>query len=57
MDHFATNFDKDSDGVIDFEEFKLLYAHLGATPEDTAVEIAQDDPCAVQGQHARARSE
>jgi hypothetical protein len=43
MDVFATNFDTDSDGVIDFEEFKVLYAHLGGTVEPTAVDNAQVD--------------
>ena len=38
MDHFATDFDTDSDGVIDFEEFKELYQHLGGTIEMMAPE-------------------
>ena len=38
MDHFATDFDTDSDGVIDFEEFKALYQHLGGTIEMMAPE-------------------
>ena len=28
MDHFATNFDQDSDGVIDFEEFKAMIVDI-----------------------------
>ena len=43
MNVFATNFDTDSDGVIDFEEFKALYAHLGGTAEPAASDDAQDD--------------
>lgn len=43
MDVFATNFDTDSDGVIDFEEFKVLYVHLGGTVEPTTVDNTQVD--------------
>jgi Ca2+-binding EF-hand superfamily protein len=42
MDHFASSFDADSDGAIDFEEFKALFRHLGGTIEPTAIENARD---------------
>ena len=42
MDHFAS-FDTDDDGVVDFEEFKSLYVHLGGTAEAVEVDSAQDE--------------